>query len=254
MAGSVIGAQLYTVRDFVKTPAEVKTAFARLQEIGYEAVQVSGVGPIEPAHLRDLADAHGLKIVATHIGYEQIVEDPQRVIAEHRLWGCRHVAIGGMPQAFRREEGFVRFAREASAAVRPLIDAGLTFSYHNHSFELERFGDRTGLEILYAESDPALFSAEIDTYWIQHGGGNPVTWLRRLRGRMPLVHFKDLAMVDGKQAYAEVREGNLEWPEIIAACREGGVEWYLVEQDVCRRDPFESLALSLRNLRKLGVW
>jgi len=253
MAGSVLGAQLYTVREFTKTPPDVRRTFERVRDIGYEAVQVSGLGPIAPEELRDIAAATGVRIVATHIGYERIVKEPERVIAEHKLWGCPHVAIGGMPQEYRSADGFRRFAREASIAARPLIDAGLTFSYHNHSFELERFGDRLGLEILYEDSDPAVFSAEIDTYWIQHGGANPVTWLRRLRGRMKIVHFKDMAIVGGKQVFAEVGAGNLEWPAIIEACRDAGIEWYLVEQDVCQRDPFESLAVSFRNLRRFGL-
>lgn len=109
------------------------------------------------------------------------------------------------------------------------------------------------LEILYAESDPAVFSAEIDTYWIQHGGGNPVSWLRQLKGRCHLVHLKDMAIKGSQQLYAEVGEGNLEWPAILGACREAGVEWYIVEQDTCQRDPFESLGISLKNLRQLGL-
>ena len=253
MADSVIGAQLYTLREFMKTPAEIRTTFARVKELGYEAVQVSGLGEIEAEELKEIASEAELKIVATHISYEQIVKDPQTVIAEHKLWNCRHVAIGGLPEEYRSEEGFARFAREASAAVRPLIDAGLTFSYHNHSFELERFGDKTGLEIIYEESDPEMFSAEIDTYWIQHGGANPVTWLRKLKERMYIVHLKDMAIEGRNQLYAEVGEGNLEWPEILQACKEAGVEWYLIEQDICQRDPFESLAISLRNLRELGL-
>ncbi len=253
MADSVLGAQLYTVREFTKTPEDVRRTFEKVRDIGYEAVQVSGFGPIEPEAVAQIAQATGLKIVATHISYQRIAEEPDAVIAEHKLWDCPHVAIGGMPQEFRHAAGFHRFAVEASKAVRPLIEAGLSFSYHNHSFELERFGDRLGLEILYDDSDPAMFSAEIDTYWIQHGGANPVTWLQRLRDRMKIVHFKDMAIVDGKQTFAEVGEGNLEWPQIIQACRDAGVEWYLIEQDVCQRDPFESLAISFRNLRQLGL-
>lgn len=80
-----------------------------------------------------------------------------------------------------------------------------------------------------------------------------MSWLRKLKDRMRIVHFKDMAIVEGKQVYAEVGEGNLEWPEIIQACREAEVEWYLIEQDVCQRDPFESLKLSLDNLRELGL-
>jgi sugar phosphate isomerase/epimerase len=52
---------------------------------------------------------------------------------------------------------------------------------------------------------------------------------------------------------AEIGEGNLDWPEILEACVEAGTEWYIVEQDTCQRDPFESLAISYRNLREMGL-
>ncbi|MFC1525381.1 sugar phosphate isomerase/epimerase family protein [Candidatus Latescibacterota bacterium] len=255
MAGSVIGAQLYTLRDFMKTPADIRASMKKVRSMGYEAVQVSGLGPVEPAELAEITQGEGLKIVATHISYEQIRDEPQTVIDNHKLWECPHVAIGGLPQDYRSPEGFERFAREASEAARPLIDAGFTFSYHNHSFELERFGDdrKTGLDILAENSDPEVFSFEIDTYWIQHGGGSPVAWLRKLRDRMCIVHFKDMEMRGSEQLFAEVGEGNLEWSEIIDACRAASIEWYLIEQDRCQRDPFDSLKLSLENLRTMGL-
>jgi sugar phosphate isomerase/epimerase len=53
-----------------------------------------------------------------------------------------------------------------------------------------------------------------------------------------------------EQRMAEIGEGNLNWPAILKAAREGGVEWYLVEQDACYgRDPFESLAISFQYLK-----
>ena len=135
MSASVIGAQLFTLRDFLKTPQEIRTTFARVRKMGYEAVQCSALGPIEAPELKQIATDSGLQIVATHISYDRIRDEPQAVIDDHNLWGCRHVAIGGMPPAYRDSAGFERFAREASAAVRPLIDAGLTFSYHNHQYD-----------------------------------------------------------------------------------------------------------------------
>jgi sugar phosphate isomerase/epimerase len=129
----------------------------------------------------------------------------------------------------------------------------LTFGYHNHSFELEKFGDKTGLRILYDESDPEAFTSEIDTYWIQHGGGDPAAWIRSLKGRAHIVHFKDMTMKGSTQIMAEVGEGNLNWPAILDACKEAGVRWYIVEQDTCQRSPFESLAISLRNMKKWGL-
>jgi len=151
------------------------------------------------------------------------------------------------------EEGYRRFAQDASEIGRQLHEAGLTFSYHNHSFEFERFGKRTGLDIIFEESDARYLQAEIDTYWVQHGGGDPAAWIRKVKGRMPVVHLKDMVIVDRKQVYAEVGEGNLNWSAILEACREAGVEWYAVEQDTCQRDPFESLAISFRNLKAMGL-
>ncbi len=252
---SVIGAQLYTVREFTKTPADIARTLHKVRAIGYEAVQLSALGPIDTAELKRILDGEGLTVAATHVAWNRLRDETQAVIDEHHLLGCRYVAIGSMPGEYRSAgaEGYARFAREASELGRRLKQAGLVFGYHNHSFELERFNGRTGLEILYSESDPEAFTAEIDTYWIQHGGGDPADWIRRLKGRIPLVHLKDMAIRGREQLMAEVGEGNLNWPAILAACREAGVVWYLVEQDICQRDPFESLAISLRNLKAMGL-
>ncbi len=250
---SVIAAQLYTIRDFLKTPRDIAESLKKVAAIGYEAVQLSGLGPIEPRQLRSICDGEGLTICATHIAYEQMRDDPQAVIEEHNILGCNYPAIGGLPGEYRTAEGYARFAREASEVAARLAEGGMTFAYHNHSFELEKFGDRTGLQILYEDSDPRYFKAEIDTYWIQHGGGSPVAWINKLSGRLPLLHLKDMTIRDGKQIMAEVGEGNLDWPGILAAARQAGVEWYIVEQDTCERDPFESLKISLENLRAMGL-
>ncbi len=72
-------------------------------------------------------------------------------------------------------------------------------------------------------------------------------------GRMPVVHLKDMVIVNGQQTMAEIGEGNLNWSSILLACQEAGVEWYAVEQDICQRDPFESLKISYQNLREMGL-
>ena len=99
-----------------------------------------------------------------------------------------------------------------------------------------------------------MLLAELDTYWIQAGGGDPVAWIRRCAGREPLLHLKDMTVTPQReQRYTEVGEGNLNWPDILAAAEAGGVEYLLVEQDECyERDPFESLAISFRNLSAMG--
>lgn len=263
MSHSKLAAQLYTVREFTKTLEDLKTTLKKIREIGYTAVQVSGIGPLAHEDVKAAVDEQGLKICITHIGFDDLQNNTAAVIAQHHLWQSPNVAVGSMPGNYREEgeAGFHRFAQDATAVGKQLADAGLTFSYHNHSFELARFGAgaKTGLDIIYDESDPRYLKAEIDTYWIQHGGGDVSAWIRRMKNRMPVIHFKDMAIqlvagdFHGRQVMAEVGAGNLNWPDILAASEEAGVEWYAVEQDICQRDPFESLKISYENLRAMGV-
>ena len=109
--------------------------------------------------------------------------------------------------------------------------------------------------MLYEQGSPKHLKAELDTYWVQAGGGDPVAWIRKCAGREPLLHLKDMCVTPSReQRFAEIGEGNLNWPDILKAAEQGGVEYYLVEQDQCyERTPLESLAISCRNLKAMGL-
>ena len=277
-----IAAQLFTIREHTKTRADFEASMEKIRAIGYRAVQISAIGDIPDVTVKRIVDDNGLTICNTHVSVDDLLNDIEGVIAQHKLWDCRHVAIGGMPMELRgNEAGFRRFAEMANGIGERLAAADLTFSYHNHSFEFVKFGGRTGLDLLLEETDPRYVQAELDTYWIQHGGGDPVDWIERVSGRMPVVHLKDMVMLapalnpspkmreglssapvpargggvggQPQQAMAEVGAGNMNFPAILAACARAGVEWYAVEQDFCAGDPFDSLAISYRNLLALGL-
>jgi sugar phosphate isomerase/epimerase len=250
---STLAAQLYTIRQFTQTAEELAASLKKVRAIGYTAVQVSGIGPVSDAQVKSILDDNGLTVCITHVRASWPWQDLDAIIAQHRLWNCKHVGIPSMPPEYRgSEDGFKQFAAQANAIGARLFEAGLTLSYHNHSFEFVRFGKRTGFDLLYEETDPRYLKALLDTYWIQHGGADPVAWIRKMTERMPVVHLKDMVILNGAQAMAEVGEGNLNWRAILPACKEAKVEWYAVEQDVCQRDPFESLKISYENLKAMG--
>ena len=248
-----IALQLYTFREYLRRPPEIARTLKRIKKIGYDAVQLSGLGPIDISELTRILDGEGLKACSTHIVFERLFSDLPSVIEEYRVLECTHAAIGGLPADYRNGEGYRRFAVEGTEIGRKFAQAGLTFSYHNHAMEFQKFNGRTGMDILFGESDPAVFFAEIDTYWVQYGGGDPAYWIARMAGRIPLVHFKDMSFEEGQPIMAEVGEGNLNWQAIVAACKNSGVQWCIVEQDKCRRDPFESVAISLQNMKEMDL-
>ncbi|WP_324716786.1 methyltransferase domain-containing protein [Carboxydochorda subterranea] len=244
-----IAAQLYTLREMLRTPEEIGQILRQVKAAGYDVVELSGLGPVDPQHLRDMLQAAGLAVCSTHNSWERLRAEPEAVLRELRLWGATYTAVASMPPSYRHEAGYHRFAAELNELAAQYAREGVRLAYHNHSFEFERFGARSGMQILLDQA--THYALELDTYWVQHGGADPAAWIRRAAGKLPAVHLKDMTILDGVQAMAEVGEGNLEWPAILSACQEAGVEWYVVEQDVCRRPPLESLAISRRNLERL---
>ena len=255
MSKPVAGAQLYTTRQFCKTIEGVAETFAKVAKIGYTAIQISGFGPVDMKEVSRLARESGLTVAATHVGWPRFLKDLDAVIEEHKALGCVHPAIGGLPGEYRTPEGIDRFTGELAPVAERLAAEGMDFSYHNHNHELVRVGETTWLAMLYGKADPKALKAEIDTYWIQAGGADPAQWITDCAGREPLCHFKDMIVTrEREQRFAEIGEGNLNWPAIVKACEEGGVEYALVEQDNCYdRDPFDSLGISYRNMKAMGL-
>jgi len=247
---------LYTVREFTQTIPDIAETLKKVADIGYTAIQISAFGPVDPEEVARLVADNGLAVAGTHMAWDRFLSELDEVIAEHKVWNCSHAAIGGLfAPEYRSLDGLRRFLDELGPVAEKLAQEGIDFSYHNHNHELMRYGEKTWLEMLYEQAAPEMLKAEIDVYWIQAGGGDPTVWIRRCAGREPLLHLKDMTVGPGReQRMAEIGEGNMNWPAILQAAEESGVEWYLVEQDRCYgRDPFESLAISYRNLRTMGL-
>jgi sugar phosphate isomerase/epimerase len=129
--------------------------------------------------------------------------------------------------------------------------------YHNHNMELRRVDGRLVLEMIFAQTDPRFLASELDTYWIQAGGGDPVAWCRKLKGRLPILHMKDYGVQDTWETvpgsvFKEIGKGNLGWVEICAAAEESGCRTFVVEQDAnwIGGNPFESLRVSFDFVRE----
>ncbi len=261
LPASQIAAQLYTVREFTQTAPDFAATLTKISSIGYRAVQVSGVGAmagdtpaVSAADARRMLDDTGLRCIATHRPWDSLQSSAAREIEFHQTLGCDFTAIGGLPGEYqgRGADGYAAFVRDAAPTIARLKAAGIRFGYHNHAFEFARPapGAETLFETFTAQGGPD-FHLEIDVYWAAHAGVNPERLIEACRGRVPVVHLKDCEMSGSTPVMAPVGEGNLDWPHLLPACAAAGTEWYAVEQDHCRRDPFDCLRASFEFLRGL---
>lgn len=258
MSKCVIGAQLFTVRDFTKTIEDVAETLKKVAAIGYEAVQISAFGKVDYREVARLVADSGLTVGATHHGWDEFRNDTEAVIAKNKAWGCKHPALGGVGGEYRSFDGIKRLLDEFGPVHEKLQAEGLDFSYHNHDWEFARFDcpdNKTWLQTLLEMSEGRGVNFEIDTYWVQAGGAEPTLWLDKCAGRMPAIHFKDMCITPEREArMAPIGEGNLNWPGLLEAANAGGCEFAFIEQDrTYDRDPFECLEASFRYLRSLGA-
>ena len=247
-----IGAQLYTVRDFCKTEEEFNTSLSKIKNIGYSAIQLSGVGPIPAKRIKEIADSYNLEIMCTHKSITDFTDNLEQVIEDHRIFDCDIVGIGAMPYDYwNRVEEFIDII---NPIAKKLKEAGLQFAYHNHAFEFGKMNGRHKMDYILENTDPEEFKFIVDVYWLAIAGIDPAEFLEKLGDRIAAIHFKDLTMEENSAIMAEVMEGNLNWNKIIAACEKIDAKYILVEQDNCQRDPFDCLETSYKNLKTKGFY
>ena len=226
-----VGAQLYTVRDLCKTAEEFRETLHKLYDIGYRDVQISAIN-LPPKEIRAICDEVGMKIIITHSSPNRILNDTAAVIEEHRLLGCDYVGIGALPGQYEKSrDGIKRFAENFSRAGRILKENGMTFHYHNHSFEMEKTDGKMWFDIMSEESDPEVFFFILDVYWLQHGGLSPVEYINKLGKRIKVLHYKDMAIRNWKQSFASIGSGNLNWNDILSASLQNDIPYAMIEQD-----------------------
>lgn len=259
MKKSQIAVQLYCFRDFIKTPEGVADTFRRLGAIGYEAVQLTTALPesLKPAELKSLLNDAGLAAVSAHENGAKILDHTEEVIAKLKTLGVRHAAYPAPHINLTGIGETVALARRLNEAAKAFRAQGLTLAYHNHAMEFKRFEGRFILDLIY-DNAPDL-AGEIDTFWVQKGGGNPVKWIRRLAGRMEYLHIKDYGMDSpapteiwgNAPVMKPIGSGSLDWDDIFSAAEESGVKCFIVEQDGdVVIDPFDSFEKSFRFLEK----
>ena len=246
-----IGAQLYTLRDFCKTPEDIHASLKKVADIGYETVQMSGIGKIDPAEFKKYCDEYGLEISLTHVSFDRMVNDFDQLIEDHNILGCDYIGLG-CPTAAQSEsvDSWKKFIEEMCVVAEKMKKAGKHFCYHNHHLEFKNFegGFTPFVELMKSFDDHVNFT--FDTYWSDYAGYPAAKMLTLLKGRVSRIHYKDLIIKeDGTRTMSPVLEGDLNWDAIIDATVKAGTEHVIVEQDVCEGDPFDCLKVSYDNLK-----
>lgn len=249
-----IALQLYTVRhELAQDPAGTIEAIA---QIGYQGVEGGPPGDMPPDDYLALLSKHGLELIGGGASPGDLANDLNQVVAQSKQLGI-DTLITGIGGTLRENGGdWVAAVALLKQGAIQAAQAGLRILYHNHAFEFEaQVEGMYGLDYLFSTIPADAIGAELDTYWVQTGGEDPVAYIRKYADRLPRLHIKDRTPPpdDDECPFAEVGHGILDWDGIFAAAEAAQIEWYVVEQDRWVRPPLEAARMSFEYLKSRGM-
>ena len=242
-----IGLQMYTLRAKMTDPAAIRDACRKVKTIGYEVVQMAGSLDSMEAAGR-IALEEGLEVISFMGSLPTYAEDPAKTFRICKELGVTDIGISSGIATVEEARALIA---DVNAFAALAAAEGITFSYHNHSNELIRPDGITPLLAMLAEGFSENVRFTPDTYWLQHGGADVRQWLSILGPRTRVLHVKDMVRIAEGPVFAEIGQGNLWWEGILPLAESLKIPYCVVEQDTCRRDPFESIQLSFDYLKAL---
>lgn len=195
---------------------------------------------MSPEAFKKLCDERGISIPATGTNYAQLVKAPDSVAYTAKKLGAKYVMCAWIPHkgAFTLDNA-KKAVEDFNAAGKVLSDNGLTLCYHAHGYEFQPYEDGTLLDYLIKNTDARYVSFEMDIFWIQFGGGDPVSLLKKYGNRWKLMHLKDIRkgtvkdLTGGTSAENDVPlgTGEIDIPGILKEARKIGIEHYFIEDE-----------------------
>lgn len=254
MSNTGIALQLYTLRE--QLAQDLAAALHLAHAAGFRYVEWWCPAPLSADAARAALDAAGLKAISMHVGLDDLEKPLDMLFETCRVLGCPDFALGwAPPERFATPAAWQATIARLCDIARQADTAGLRFSFHNHADEAAPFPgtEETPLGLLRTAAEHAPICAELDTAWLHAAGARPEEVIRAWSGRCPLLHAKDLAaqpVANEEPAFAVLGQGLLDWPAILDAAEEAGVEWIIYEQDRISGDPAAALASSRRFLEE----
>lgn len=243
-----IAIQLYSVRGDME--ADFAGTLKKIKDLGYNGVEFAGLYGHSAAEAKALCEEIGLLPISAHVPYAELLKG-EEAFKTYAEIGCKYIVIPWIGSEYlaggeKNAEFYANVKKFGELANKH----GMKLCYHNHDFEFEKVDGEYKLDNLYATVSPELLSTQLDTCWVNVGGENPSEFIRKYAGRVEIVHLKDFVgqrsenmygligtdtesteKAKGEFEFRPVGSGLQDFPSILAASKEVGASWVVVEQD-----------------------
>ncbi len=251
-----LGVEAYTFRK--SFPIDVAKTLDTIKAMGFTEIE-GGSNKVSPEVFKKMCNERGISIPATGADYNLLVKSPDSVAYNAKALGATYVMCAWIPH----KDGVLtiddakKAVQDFNQAGKVLKDNGLTLCYHAHGYEFQPYEDGTLLDYIIKNTNPKYVSFEMDIFWIQFGGGDPVALLKKYGNRWKLMHLKDirkgteknLTGGTGPENDVVLGTGEVDIPAILKEAKKIGIKHYFIEDESDKE--YEHVPQSIAYLKSL---
>jgi sugar phosphate isomerase/epimerase len=246
-----VGLELYSVRDQLKKDPE--STIRAVAKMGYQDVEFYAPylewSEDQAKQMRKLLDELGIHCYSTHNDEDSFSDSKIQKASElNKILGSRYMVLAWSDPK-PDLDGWKKVAESLNKAAEKLAPSGLKVGYHNHDAEWKPVEGKRPIEVIASNTKPSVM-LQLDVGTCLEAGADPVAWIKANPGRIRSIHCKDWSP-DPNVGYKTLfGEGKADWKAIFqAAENQGGVEFYLIEQEGSRYPELETARRCLEAFR-----
>lgn len=177
-----LGVQAFTFRK--SFPIDVPKTLDTIKMMGFTEME-SGSHGMQPEAFKKLCNERGITIPSSEAGYDQLIKSPDSIAHNAKALGARYVMCAWIPHngGILTLEDAKNAADVFNKAGKVLKDSGIILCYHAHGYEFQPYQNGTLLDYLFKNTNPRYVSFEMDIFWMEFGGGDPVALLKKYGNR-----------------------------------------------------------------------
>ena len=239
--GLPIGCQTWPVREMIAKdfPGTIKTlAQAGFQTIelcspiGYKEDGFAGLAKYKGSELKQILGDAGVTCFSSHFGIDELRKNQDASIAWAKDVGLTQMLVPSLDGPKKPTlDDVKRAADEYNKMGEKAAQAGIQQGLHNEDFELSKVEGQRTYDVLFGLLDPKLVKFQFQVSTISEGYG-AAQYFMKYPARFISMH------VQGWDAKAKkivaVGHDSLDWKNIFAAAKTGGVKNYFVEMDLAK--------------------
>lgn len=235
-----IALQMYSLRNEMKT--DVKGTHALIPKMGINFIEGGGTYGMSQEEYKSFISGLGISVVAVGADYKQLQENPQAIVDNAKAFGAKYATCFWIPHTSGQFS--IKETQDAVAlfnkAGKILKDAGITLCYHPHGYEFAAHGNGVLFDELLKNAKNYAFN--MDVFWVQMGGGDPLAIMKKYPSKFPLLHLKDRAKgtpgsSDGKgdvESNVVLGTGDIDVKGLIKQAQKSGTKYLIIEDESSR--------------------